>query len=190
MKYIIPIIILSFVLLSCAKEKDDSSSTTTTELEGTWVTSCNTASWSNTEYVIETITVTGSALVRKWDEHSDSSCSNDYAIWTDTYSSLSLGNEVTLDNGSTAIKITTIVEGLEGLMQTSAAVTDYNNDGWCNITDWALNTAKDYSGKTCGNTTYPAKNATISGVYKLDGSSLLINTGSITSVGSTVFTKQ
>ena len=190
MKYIIPIIILSFVLLSCAKEEDDSSSTTSTELEGTWVTSCNTASWSNTEYVIQTITVTGSALVWKWDEHSDSSCSNDYAIWTDTYSSLSLGNEVTLDNGSTAIKITVNVEGLEGLMQTSAAVTDYNNDGWCNITDWALNTAKDYSGKTCGNTTYPAKNDTVTGVYKLDGSSLLINTDNITSVGSTVFTKQ
>ena len=34
---------------------------TNTELEGTWVTSCNTASWSNTEYVIEPITGTGSA---------------------------------------------------------------------------------------------------------------------------------
>ena len=54
----------------------------------------------------------------------------------------------------------------------------------------ALNTAKDYSGKTCDGVTYPAKNATISGVYKLDGSSLLINTDNITSVGSTVFTKQ
>ena len=190
MKYIIPIIILSFVLLSCAKEKDDSSSTTTTELEGTWVTSCNTASWSNTEYVIETITVTGSALVWKWDEHSDSSCSNDYAIWTDTYSSLSLGSEVTLDNGSKGIKFTTIVDSIVGLMQTEAAATALNNYVFCGDSDWALNTAKDYSGKTCDGVTYPAKNATISGVYKLDGSSLLINTDNITSVGSTVFTKQ
>ena len=61
MKYIIPIIILSLFLLGCKAEEEETSSTT--ELEGTWVTSCNTASWSNTEYVIQTITVTGSALV-------------------------------------------------------------------------------------------------------------------------------
>ena len=164
MKYIIPIIILSFVLLSCAKEKDDSSSTTTTELEGTWVTSCNTASWSNTEYVIETITVTGSALVRKWDEHSDSSCSNDYAIWTDTYSSFSLGSEVTLDNGSKGIKFTTSVDSIVGLMQTEAAATAYNNYVFCGDSDWALNTTKNYTGKTCGSTDYAAANTNIYGV--------------------------
>ena len=75
-------------------------------------------------------------------------------------------------------------------MQTEAAATDHNNWAFCGDSDWALNTAKDYSGKTCDGETYPAKNATISGVYKLDGSSLLINTDNITSVGSTVFTKQ
>ena len=200
------ILIVSIALLvsSCAKSDDSKTATTsstddttsssddsssTTELEGTWVTSCNTASWDNNYYVIETITVSGSALVWKWDEHSDSSCSNDYILWTDNHSSLSLGNEVTLDNGSKATKFTMKVDSLEGLMKTSAAATDYNNYVWCGDSDWALNTAKDYSGKTCNGVTYPAKNATISGVYKLDGSSLLINTDNITSVGSTVFTK-
>ena len=194
---------IALIASSCAKDDSSSSSTSsadntssssgdsssTTELEGTWVTSCNTASWDNNHYVIETITVSGSGLVRKWDEHSDSSCSNDYIIWTDNHSSLSLGNEVTLDNGSKATKFTMKVESLEALMKTSAAATDYNNYVWCGDSDWALNTAKDYSGKTCNNVSYPAKNDTISGVYKLDGSSLLINTDNITSVGSTVFTK-
>ena len=136
------------------------------------------------------IVVVLKTLVWKWDQHSDSNCSNDYAIWTDTHSSLSLGNEVTLDNGSKAIKFTMKVDSLEGLFQTSTAVTDYNNNNWCSDSNYALNTTFDYSGKTCGGVTYPAKNATISGVYKLDGSSLLINTDNITSVGSTVFTKQ
>ena len=199
------IVSIAVIVSSCAKSddsktastdntnssSDDSSnnSTSTSELEGTWVTSCNTTSWANNHYVIETITVSGSGLVWKWDEHSDSSCSNDYIIWTDNHSSLSLGNEVTLDNGSKATKFTMKVESLEALMKTSAAATDYNNYVWCGDSDWALNTAKDYSGKTCNNVSYPAKNATISGVYKLDGSSLLINTDNITSVGSTVFTK-
>ena len=199
------IVSIAVIVSSCAKSddsktastdntnssSDDSSnnSTSTSELEGTWVTSCNTTSWNNNHYVIETITVSGSGLVWKWDEHSDSSCSNDYIIWTDNHSSLSLGNEVTLDNGSKATKFTMKVESLEALMKTSAAATDYNNYVWCGDSDWALNTSKDYSGKTCSGETYPAKNATISGVYKLDGSSLLINTDNITSVGSTVFTK-
>ena len=75
-------------------------------------------------------------------------------------------------------------------MQTAAAETDYNNIIWCGYSDWALNTTKDYTGKTCGSTDYAAANTNIYGVYKLDGSSLLINTDNITSVGSTVFTKQ
>ena len=75
-------------------------------------------------------------------------------------------------------------------MQTEAAATALNNYVFCGDSDWALNTVKDYSGKSCDGVTYPAKNTTISGVYKLDGSSLLINTDNITSVGSTVFTKQ
>ena len=187
------IVSIAVIFSSCAKSDDSSTASTassdnsstsddstdnsssTTELEGTWVTSCNKASWGTNQYVIEAITVTDSALVWKWYEHSDSSCSNDYAIWTDNHSSLSLGNEVTLDNGSTANKFTMKVESLVGLMQTSAAATDHNNWSFCGDNDWALNTVKDYSGKTCSGETYPAKNATISGVYKLDGSSLLIS---------------
>ena len=40
MKYIIPMIILSLVLLSCSKEESEEE--TTTELEGTWKTACYT----------------------------------------------------------------------------------------------------------------------------------------------------
>ena len=76
-------------------------------------------------------------------------------------------------------------------MHTAAAVTYYyNNYVRCGDSDWALNTTKNYTGKTCGSTDYAAANTNIYGVYKLDGSSLLINTDNITSVGSTVFTKQ
>ena len=129
-------------------------------------------------------------LSSKWDEYSDSSCATDYIIWTDTYSSFSIGNEATLDNGSTGRKFTMKVDSLEGLMQTAAAVTYYNNYVRCGDSDWALNTTKNYTGKTCGSTDYAAANTNIYGVYKLDGSSLLINTDNITSVGSKVFTKQ
>ncbi|SVE45311.1 uncharacterized protein METZ01_LOCUS498165, partial [marine metagenome] len=68
MKYIIPIIILSFLLLGCKKD-DDSSTTTTTELEGTWKTACHS---SADYYRIISVAVTGTTFVEKNEYHSDS----------------------------------------------------------------------------------------------------------------------
>ena len=198
------IFFLSLTIFSCAKKSSDISipkisvqgssevsSSTIKEIEGTWMTNCNTASWNKQHYVIETITVSGSVFLWKWDEYFDSSCSDVYMIWTNNYSSLSLTNEVTFDDGSKGSQFTMKVDSQEGLMKTEAAVKDYNNWNWCGFSDWVLNTAKDYSGKKCGNNqSYPARNATVNGVYKLDESSLLITKDSTTSVGSTVFIKQ
>jgi len=170
--FIILILFLSFTIYSCAKKTSTSSTTTTTtELEGAWVSSCLSI-WSS--YWIKTWTFTGSALVVKWDEHSDSSCATDYIIWTDTYSSFSKGNEATLDNGSTGRKFTMKVDSFVGSMQTAAAVTAYNNSNYC-FSDWALNTTRDYTGKTCGSTDYMAANTKIYGMYLLEGNSLLIS---------------
>ena len=193
--YIILILIFSFTIFSCAKKDESSSTTSTTELEGAWVSSCY-SKWDT--YWIKTWTFTGSALVVKWDEYSDSSCATDYAIWTDTYSSFSKGNEATLDNGSTGRKFTMKVDSFVGSMQTAAAVTDYNNLNFC-FSDWALNTTRDYTGKTCGSTDYAAANTNIYGVYLLEGSSLLISDitsssspiqDNVSSVDSMVLTKQ
>ena len=193
--YIILILIFSFTIFSCAKKDESSSTTSTTELEGAWVSSCH-SKWSS--YWIKTWTFTGSALVVKWDEYSDSSCATDYAIWTDTYSSFSIGNEATLDNGSTGRKFTMKVDSFVGSMQTAAAVTDYNNSNFC-FSDWALNTTRDYTGKTCGSTDYMAANTNIYGMYLLEGNSLLISDitsssspiqDNVSSVDSMVLTKQ
>jgi len=198
------ILFFSLTIFSCAKKSSDISiskisvqgssevsSSTIKEIEGTWVTNCNTATWNKQHYVIETITVSGSAFLWKWDEYFDSSCSDVYMIWTNNYSSLSLTNEVTFDDGSKGSQFTMKVDSQEGLMKTESAVKDYNNWNWCGISDWELNTAKDYSGKKCGNNeSYPARNATVNGVYKLDERSLLITKDSKTSVDSTVFIKQ
>ena len=192
--FIILILFLSFTIYSCAK-KSDSPTTTATELEGAWVSSCY-SKWSS--YWIKTWTFTGSDLVVKWNEYSDSSCATDYVIWTDTYSSFSKGNEATLDNGSTGRKFTMKVDSFVGSMQTAAAVTAYNNSNFC-FSDWALNTTRDYTGKTCGSTDYAAANTNIYGVYLLEGSSLLISDVSslsspyqdnVSSVDSMVLTKQ
>ena len=198
MIYILVISFLSFTLFSCAKKSDTSSTTTTTELEGAWASSCGVTSWDNSHYHIKTWTFTGSALVVKWDEYSDSSCATDYAIWTDTYSSFSIGNEATLDNGSTGRKFTMKVDSFVVSMQAAAAVTDHNSWSWCGYSDYALNTTKDYTGKTCGSTDYMAANTNIYGMYLLEGNSLLISDitsssspiqDNVSSVDSMVLTK-
>ena len=194
--YIILILIFSFTIFSCAKKDESSSTTSTTELEGAWVSSCY-SKWDT--YWIKTWTFTGSALVVKWDEYSDSSCATDYAIWTDTYSSFSIGNEATLDNGSTGRKFTMKVDSFVVSMQSAAAVTDYNNWNFCGYSDYALNTTRDYTGKTCGSTDYMAANTNIYGMYLLEGNSLLISDitsssspiqDNVSSVDSIVLTKQ
>jgi len=204
MKFLFILLFLCFSLtiISCSSEdaattSTDNTTTTsdnsssTTALEGTWVSSCYSG-WDN-HYLIQTITVTGSALVRKWYEHSDLNCITDYAIWTDTHSSFYIGDEATLDNGSTGRKFTMKLDSLEVYMQTATAATDYNNYVFCGDSDYALNTTKDYTGKTCGSDVKWAANTDLYGMYVLDGSSLLSSystSDNVSSVGSRVYTKQ
>ena len=104
MKNIIPIIILSLVLLSCAKE-DDSSTTTTTELEGTWVKSCYTLQTSgDTYYMIESVTVSGTNWAHTYEYHSDSSCATDVGKFTFSYVSLTIGDVITWNDDGVKYK--------------------------------------------------------------------------------------
>ena len=47
-----------------------------------------------------------------------------------------------------------------------------NDNSYCGITDWVLNTAHDVAGKTCGSNTLLAIGTANYGLYLLDGSKL------------------
>ena len=129
MKYIIPIIILSFVLLSCSKEDEKKSATTA--LEGTWKTACYTES-DNTS-TIKTPTFAGNVLTMADEKHSDTSCATDYRLREESHT-FSMG-----DAGKFSITLGTT----KRTPQSSAAVTAYNSASKCSANDWELNTAKD-----------------------------------------------
>ena len=129
MKYIIPIIILSFVLLSCSKEDEKKSATTA--LEGTWKTACYTES-DNTS-TIRTPTFAGNVLTITDEKHSDTSCATDYRLREEAHT-FSVGDE-----GKWLIRIGTT----KRTPQSSAAVTAYNSASKCSANDWELNTVKD-----------------------------------------------
>ena len=126
MKYIIPIIILSFVLLSCSKEDEEKD--TTTALEGTWKTACYTES-DNTS-TIKTPTFVGNDLTITDEKHSDTSCATDYRLREEAHT-FSVG-----DAGKVLIRIGTT----KRTPQSSAAVTAYNSASKCSANDWELNT--------------------------------------------------
>ena len=195
MKYIIPIIVLTLVLLGCKKEDDASSSNT--ELEGTWVVSCYA---SGSYYLIKTFTFTGTNVVEKYEYHSDSSCATDHDTWETTYTSLNIGDAQVFStygtSGGTGAEFTMTLSSNTYTAHTSALVSSNNTNSYCGLTGWVLNTAQDVQGKTCGSTTYWATNTAVYGLYILDGTKFIPNysrtsyPNSVSSATSNIFNKQ
>ena len=178
--YIILILIFSFTILSCAKKSSTSSTaTTTTELEGTWVTNCYA---SGSSYYIQTVIVSGTDISNKKEQHTDSSCSTDYVLWEDTYDSLSIGDEVTFSDATKGHKFTLEVVSFKLTPQSASTVSTVNTADYCGYSDWALNTAKDYTGKNCISTAYAVANTSVQGLYNLVGNNLFL--GSLNTTGS------
>ena len=161
MKYIIPIIILSLVLLSCSKEESEEE--TTTELEGTWKTACYTNPDNTSTSNIDTLTFVGNVLTIKEEKHSDTSCATDYRL-VEFPVAFSMGDAVTFANGKTGHKLTlTLGSTYKKTPQSDSAVSAFNSgSGECSKTDWVKDTEKECStGDDAGDTKLC--------LYQLDG---------------------
>ena len=176
MKYFIPMIILSFILLSCAK-KEDEEKDSTTALEGTWKTACHTDEDNDT--LILTPTFAGNVLTIKDEKHSDTSCATDYRLKEETHTfAVGDSGKFTITLSSTSTKTP----------QSASAVSDYNSDNECSADDWELNTAKTCSEGGAGETVYC--------LYGLSGTTLYIECDgdaqptSIPITAENTFTKQ
>ena len=173
MIYVLVISFLSFTIFSCAKKSDTSTTTTTTtKIEGIWKTVCYLDS-DNISY-ITTITVSGTDAVETIEAHTDSSCANDWYKWDYSYSSLSIEDEVTFDDGTKGHKYTLNVASKNFTPQSSSYVSTLNSSSMCGYSDWTLNTSKDLAGVTCGAVTYNLKNTTGKGLYNLVGNNLFL----------------
>ena len=167
MQYVLVILFLSFTIFSCAKKSSDESSSTT-EIEGTWQTSCYNT--SGTTYKLQKLTVTGTNFTHTNEFHSDSSCATDYVLWVNSWGSLSIGEE---RSGGSGHQFTLTLSDITFTSQTSDDVTWNNNNSWCGLTGWEINTAQSVAGKTCGlGWTISAIGTAYYGIYILDGSKL------------------
>ena len=197
MKYIIPMIILSLVLLSCSKEDEETQTAAEkaaaaqlVALEGTWKTACHPHS-DNTSW-IDTLTVAGNVVTAKWERHSGTSCATDYSLEEDPLT-ISIGDAVTFANGKTGHKFTLIVPSTTKITpQSASAASAFNSSRKCDKTDWAEDTEKECSAgddagddllclyQLDGNTWYP----------KCDGSARPSTSDIDTDDASNTFTKQ
>ena len=179
--YVLVISLLSFTIYSCAKKSDSSSSSSTTELEGTWQTSCHT---SGSRYRIKKVIVTSTNIIDTFEYHTDSSCATDFSVWTYTWSSLSIGDEVTYSSygssGGSGHDFTLTLSDTTYTPQTSGNVSWNNTNSYCGLTGWELNTPLSVAGKTCNSDTQWATGLTLYGTYLLDGSKLFWNLSSDT----------
>ncbi len=177
MKYFIPIIILSFVLLSCSKEEEGETDTTTV-LEGTWKTACYTE--SDNKSIIFTATVAGNVLTFKDEKHSDTSCATDYRLKEESHT-FAMG-----DSGKFTITLGTT----KTTPQSASAVSDYNSRSNCSANDWELNTAKDCT------VAEDSQGDTVYCLYGLSGTTLYIKCDgnahptSIAATAENTYTKQ
>ena len=166
MQYVLVILFLSFTIFSCAKKSSDESSSTT-EIEGTWQTSCYNS--SGTTYLLQKLTVTGTNFTHTNEYHSDSSCATDYVLWENSWGSLSIGEE---RSGGSGHQFTLTLSDITYTPQTSDDVTWNNNNSWCGLTGWEINTPVSVQGKTCGSETQFATGKVVYGDYLLDGNNL------------------
>ena len=171
MLYVLVISLLSFTIFSCAKKDESSSTTSTTALEGTWLSSCHS---SGMYYNLNTLTVTGTGVVFKKEMHNDSNCSTDNNTQELTYSSLSIGDAVTYDNGTkTGAYFSMIFSGATETPNSSYDVTWVNDNSYCGYSDWELNVAKDITGKTCEGSTNMSANTKLLSLYKNESSNTI-----------------
>ena len=179
MKNIIPIIILSFVLLSCAKEDEKKEETLSdSSLQATWKTACYTE--NDNKSVIFTPTFSGSTLTLIEEKHSDTSCATDsrLVLETHTYEVKEVGSKFVFTLGATK----------QRTAQSSSKVTAYNSESKCGHSDWQLNVAKACSDEDAGEKIYC--------LYEVSGSTLYVDCNnsayptSLTKNSSSTFTKQ
>ena len=178
MKYFLPIIILSFVLLSCAKEDEKEETLSDSALQATWKTACYTD--DDNKSLILTPTFSGSTLTVIDEKHSDTSCATDSRLLLEThkYEVKEVGSKFVITLGSS----------YKRTAQSSSKVTEYNSISKCGHSDWELNTAKDCTESGAGDKIYC--------IYEISGSTLYVDCNnsayptSLTKSSDSTFTKQ
>ena len=190
---------ISILFASCSKDEETQTDAEKAEaaeaagiaaigLNGTWKGACQS---NNGTYGAQSFVSSGTSFSADWSQYSDSECSTKITGSIDALK-LDLGDAYTLADGNTAHKgILTLVSSLLTIY-TSSYVNNFNSESYCGK-EWVINTAIDIAGLTCDNDLQDSAGVKTYILYYINGTSLQFGTSTadnVTSVGSTVFTKQ
>ena len=176
MKIILLLSFVSLILISCANTKDGTNKTTDNssshELVGTWKTSCLTQSDNSSR--VYTLVFTNSERNWQRQDYVNYDCTLYYRLWSDKYNSLTFGDIEPYTDGYQGHEISFIQESLN-ITPTRSSYVDYlNENNTCGMTDWEMNTSKDYAGKVCWGVSNYMNGSSWYGKYALKGNNLYI----------------
>jgi hypothetical protein len=176
------VLLATFALTACGSDSGgDGGDDGLAALAGTWKTDChaeNDADGDVDSYKRTELVVSGSTFVTtaSFFEKSDTTCA------TPRYSSVLtaavvLGGEVAALAGTKKIDINP--SRFEVTPATAAAAAVFNQEPYCDISDWAAGVKRDVTEKTCaGNLD------TVYDIYKLDGNELVFGYADGDEIGS------
>jgi len=172
-------------------ETSTSSTGTLDDLQGTWITSCYPPNEDTTYYSDFTILINGTNVTSIESIYNDSLCSNHAGQKQKSYTDLSIGNAVTLSDGSSANQNSVAIQEATLTPSDNLLLDWLNSAGHCGITDWELNTPRNILGRDCTqgeDGIYPPKNATLFNIYKLSGNNMFLGESRVDTYPTTVNT--
>lgn len=142
-------------------------------LEGRWETGCVANSAGYYQKGVVTFD-DGDGMVGEGSFYSDSACTNKLNTVTQT-STYELFSDV--DGLEDTIQVNFIWKTITLTLNSSGQVTAYNGSSTCTYNDWALDTPKDVTGKTCtgtaaGTVTFESAGSTSYDIVKTDDDEL------------------
>ena len=194
MRYL-TLVLLIFYFTSCAKDDNKSdSSTSATVLEGTWVIACEVNSSDNSSYNITDV-FSGNNVVTTWNYFSDNSCtaSTKYTS-TEINSTISIGDDKTLDDGTIATKFLATLGKYYLTPHTDDQATSYNTGSHCGKNNWIKDTKNQINGANCNGTVQFSEGTVVYVVFRIVDGKTFSSGSDLTdypsSLDDTTYTKQ
>ena len=158
-------------LIGLEEEEEETTTVATgslSDVEGTWVASCDS------DLKTQTVQFSGTTLTYSTTQYVSNSCSSPRWSTSFVVSSLSAGSETTI-NGQKGYNFTGKTQSNTLTPADSSNASTLNTMLYCGFTSWQANVAVSLAGKDCGNGIQSANGSDYADKYRVSGTSLTLN---------------
>ena len=158
-------------LIGLEEEEEETTTVATgslSDVEGTWVASCDS------DLKTQTVQFSGTTLTYSTTQYVSNSCSSPRWSTSFVVSSLSAGSETTI-NGQKGYNFTGKTQSNTLTPADSSSASTLNTMLYCGVTSWQANVAISLAGKDCGNGIQSANGSDYADKYSVSGTSLTLN---------------